>query len=245
MSANREHRTVLTPDGVALRVVAAGAGREALMLSGGPGCVNYLADPALVPDGVRGWCPDPRGVGASGGEAHDMTQAVADLETIRTTLGLTAWDVVGHSWGSDLAIRYALDHPESVRRVVGIAGHGFHKDRTWSALYEARKHDQPSPEIPYDVDVWRSLNTSFTEWIHEPDLWRRLADSTVPMTIMAAGDDIRPPWPLHQIAALVPRATLVTLPDVPHDFWHTHPDIWRDAVGQALVAGDDAGATRT
>ncbi|SEE09131.1 alpha/beta fold hydrolase [Ruania alba] len=221
-------------DGAALHVSSLRTGRDVLVLSGGPGCVNYLAEPALVPQGVRAWCPDPRGVGGSEGGPHDMARAVADLEEIRVSVGVTAWDVVGHSWGSDLAIRYALDHPRAVRRVLGVAGHGFHKDRTWSAIYEARKDDQPAPAIDYDVNVWRSLNASFAEWIHEPDLWRRLADSTVPMTIAVAGDDIRPPWPLHQIAALAPRAELVTVPDVPHDFWDTHPHLWRELVAQAL-----------
>lgn len=64
--------------------------------------------------------------------AHDLAQAVADLEMIMTATGVDSWIVLGHSFGSDLAVRYALDHPEHVRSVVGIAGHGLYEDRTWS-----------------------------------------------------------------------------------------------------------------
>lgn len=43
------------------------------------------------------------------------------------------------------------------------------------------------------------------DWIHEPPLWRRLADCQVPMRFIAAGNDIRPSWPLQQLAELVPE----------------------------------------
>jgi proline iminopeptidase len=45
------------------------------------------------------------------------------------------------------------------------------------------------------------------------------------MTFLAAGADIRPPWPLTQLGELVPDGRFETVPDVPHDFWHTHPEL--------------------
>lgn len=62
-----ESLRVMADDGAALHVAAAGSGRDVLVLSGGPGCVHYLADEALFPTGLLWWFPDPRGVGASGG----------------------------------------------------------------------------------------------------------------------------------------------------------------------------------
>jgi proline iminopeptidase len=84
--------------------------------------------------------------------------------------------------------------------------------------------------------VHASLSDSFTEWIHRPDLWRGLADCEVPMHLIAAGDDIRPSWPLTQLAALVPHGTFSTVPGVPHDFWLTHPEVWTTAVADACAA---------
>lgn len=225
-----ERRVVLGADGVTLHVAVSGSGVDAVLLSGGPGCVQYLEDDHLVPAGVRAWLPEPRGVGRSGGGPHDMAQAVEDLEEIRAAAGVDTWIVVGHSWGSDLAVRYALERPASVARVVGIAGHGLHKDRTWSQAYELGKASEPQPDIPCNAEVWKALSESFIEWIHQPRIYRDLADTAVPMTFLAAGKDIRPSWPLAQLAALVPHGRFETVLDVPHDFWLTHPDVWRTVI---------------
>lgn len=219
--------SVPADDGVVIHVEQTGDGDAVLVLSGGPGCVHYLADPALAPRGVRALYPDPRGVGRSGGGPHDMTRAVADLEGVRRHLGLDRWVVLGHSWGSDLAVRYALEHPQVVRAVVGIAGHGLHRDRQWSQVYEAGTvTGPPAPEIAWVPAVHRALMDSFMDWIHSPTLWRDLADSPVPMRFVAAGDDIRPDWPLRQLAELVPQASFEVLDGVPHDLWHSHPERW-------------------
>jgi proline iminopeptidase len=156
-----------------------------------------------------------------------MAQAIDDLEATRKANDVDQWIVLGHSWGSDLAVRYALDHPHRVRGVVGIAGHGLHRDREWSAAYEAGKSQETPVEIDWVPEVHAELWESFKDWIHQPALWRALADSTVPMSFLAAGNDIRPSWPLQQLAALVPHGTFEVVPDVPHDYWATHPDLWR------------------
>lgn len=124
-----ESRLIRADGDVRLHVSTCGAGPDVVVLSGGPGCVHYLADETLAPQGFRAWFPDPRGVGCSEGGPHDMVQAVLDLDTIRRALGIDAWMVLGHSWGSDLAVRYALEHPARVKAVIGIAGHGLHRDR--------------------------------------------------------------------------------------------------------------------
>jgi proline iminopeptidase len=228
--------TISCDDATALHVGVVGEGPDVVMLSGGPGCVNYLEHDALAPGGVRAWFPEPRGVGRSGGGPHDLAQAVADLEAIRTQLGVNSWTVLGHSFGSDLAVRYALDHPERVRAVVGLAGHGLHKDRTWSAVYEGRRHVEDEFVIEWEPAVHESLNESFVQWIHEPDVFRRLADTRVPMTFVAAGDDIRPDWPLRQLAALVPNGEFRELGGVPHNFWSTHPAQWRRVLSELCHA---------
>lgn len=232
-------------DDATLHVGVAGDGPDVLVLPGGPGCVNYLADDALAPHGTRAWHPEPRGVGRSGGGAHDLTRAVADLESIRHQVGVDSWTVLGHSFGSDLAVRYALDHPNRVRGVVGVAGHGLHQDRSWSTAYAALSHTEDDVVIEWDPTVHESLGDSFVEWIHEPRLFRRLADTPVPMTFLAAGEDIRPDWPLRQLAALVPRGEFRELAGVAHNFWSTHPAVWVDVVSElcraVAVTAADAG----
>jgi proline iminopeptidase len=156
-----------------------------------------------------------------------MARAIEDLEAVRRTNDIDEWIVLGHSWGSDLAVRYALDHPRRVRGVVGIAGHGLHSDREWSAVYEAGKTHETRVEIDWVPDVHAALWAAFKDWIHQPTLWRALADSTVAMSFIAAGSDIRPSWPLRQLAELVPGGSFDVVRNVPHDFWATDPDLWR------------------
>ncbi|WP_233434348.1 alpha/beta fold hydrolase [Nocardia yamanashiensis] len=217
---------VAADDGTLLHVGVVGSGPDVVVLSGGPGCVNYLEDDRLAPRGMRAWYPEPRGVGRSQGGPHEIAQAIADLEVIRRAAGVDSWVVLGHSWGSDLAVRYALDHPEHVRSVVGIAGHGLHKDRTWSQEYSSGRHRESDLEIDWSPEVHAALNASFVHWIHEPTLFRKLADTPVPMTFIALQHDIRPSWPLQQLAALVPRGRFEEVPGVGHHLWATDPDVW-------------------
>jgi len=135
-------------DGTPLHVGVLGNGADVLVLSGGPGCVNYLESAELAPHGFPAWFPEPRGVGRSGGGPHGLAQASIDHETIREAMGVESWIAVGHSFGSDLAVRYAMGCSERVRAVVGLAGHGLHKDRTWSDIYAAARHTRVrAPEV--------------------------------------------------------------------------------------------------
>jgi proline iminopeptidase len=228
--------SISADDGIKLHVGVTGDGPDVVVLSGGPGCVHYLEDDDLAPLGMRAWYPEPRGVGRSGGGPHDLDQAVADIEAVRRAAGVDDWRVLGHSWGSDLAMRYALHHPDRVSSVVGVAGHGLHKDRTWSQVYEASRHLEDDVLIDWVPSVHAALNDSFVQWIHEPDVFRQLADSTVPMSFIAAQNDIRPPWPLRQLAALIPGGRFEELPDVSHNFWATDPAVWIETVSRALRA---------
>ncbi len=229
-----ESRTIELED-VALHVGSTGDGPDVVVLTGGPGCVQYLERDDIAPLGHRAWYPEPRGVGRSSGGPHTMEQAIADIEAIRRAVEVDSWMVIGHSWGCDLGVRYAIEHPEAVTALVGIAGRGPQRDFTWSTAYEAGKSTEPVVEIDWDPEVHAALGSSFTEWIHRPDLWRGLADCQVPMHFIAAGDDIRPSWPLAQLAELVPHGTFSSVPEVPHDFWSTHPDRWTETVTDACT----------
>jgi proline iminopeptidase len=222
-------RTVAVP-GAELAVTIRGEGPAVVVLSGGPGCVHYLDEDGLCPPGLRTICPVPRGVGPSTGGPHDMATAVADLEAVRLALDLENWVAVGHSWGSDLALRYAIDRPEAVRGVVGVAGHGIHRDRDWSQAYEEGLALRPEAPIAYDADVHAALGASFRDWIHSPSVFADLARLRVPTLLLAAELDVRPDWPLRQLAELIPSAIFDVIDGVPHDLFVTHPPAWVAAV---------------
>ncbi|KZM74403.1 hypothetical protein AWN90_25350 [Nocardia terpenica] len=47
---------------------------------------------------------------------------------------------------------------------------------------------------------------------------------------VAAQHDIRPSWPLRQLAALVPHGRFEEVPGVAHSLWSTDPEMWVDLV---------------
>ena len=50
---------------------------------------------------------------------------MADLDAVRRHLGVERVAVLGHSWGAQLALRYALDYPGRVSRLVYGSGVGL------------------------------------------------------------------------------------------------------------------------
>ena len=73
--------------------------------------------------------PDAPGSGASGTplspEGLALPARVAAVESMATALGLSSFDLVGHSLGGLTAGLYALEHPRRVRRLVLVDAAGF------------------------------------------------------------------------------------------------------------------------
>src|ERR1700759_1839472 len=112
------------PDGAQIYWETSGnpQGRPALYLHGGPGS-------GLGPGGFRRrFDPDrylivaldQRGCGRSTPwaiddlETNNTQTLIDDLEALREPLGIDAWLLHGVSWGSTLALAYALAHPHRV-----------------------------------------------------------------------------------------------------------------------------------
>jgi proline iminopeptidase len=104
------------------------AGIPAVVLHGGPGsgCTPWWAG-FFDPERYRVVLPDQRGAGRSTPSVSDprtdlsvntTAHLVADLERLRHHLGIDRWLLLGGSWGSTLALTYAVTHPELVRAVV-------------------------------------------------------------------------------------------------------------------------------
>ncbi len=99
------------------------AGKPVVFLHGGPGAGcdakgRRFFDPARY----RIFLFDQRGCGRSRPHAsldHNTTwDLVADIERLRTMLGVERWQAFGGSWGSTLALAYAEAHPDRVSELV-------------------------------------------------------------------------------------------------------------------------------
>ena len=78
---------------------------------------------------------DPLGVGESGRakstSEYTFAREVEDLEGLRKALGLSQINLLGHSFGGMVAQAYALEYPQSVKRLV--LADTFHRGRMWQA----------------------------------------------------------------------------------------------------------------
>jgi proline iminopeptidase len=113
-------------DGAELWTTVSGTGPPVVCLHGGPGTWDYLAPLAgLLDDTFTVARFDQRGCGRSTGDGpFTIVQAVEDLDQVRAALGFGQWAIAGHSWGAELAIRYAARHPDRSTAVAYISGVG-------------------------------------------------------------------------------------------------------------------------
>lgn len=95
-----------------------------VLLHGGPGLPDYLGDVApMVADLAPVYRYDQRGTGRSPWWGpHSFARHVDDLAEL-----LDAWDVpkavlIGHSYGTDLASRFCLTHPDRVAAMLLMCG---------------------------------------------------------------------------------------------------------------------------
>jgi proline iminopeptidase len=66
---------------------------------------------------------DQRGCGRSERRGpYSLARTVRDLEAVRRHYGFERVAVLGHSWGAQLALRYALDYPTRVSKLVYVSG---------------------------------------------------------------------------------------------------------------------------
>lgn len=98
-------------------------GVPVLFLHGGPGAgVTPTHRRFFDPHHYRAVLYDQRGAGKSTPSAslvdNTTPHLVADIEALREHLGIERWIVFGGSWGSTLALAYAVEHPDRVRALV-------------------------------------------------------------------------------------------------------------------------------
>lgn len=105
-----------------------GSGSPIIVIHGGAG---YLTHDHLLPhleplaNHNQLIFYDQRGLGRSTGaidaEHINLKTYLEDIETIRISLGAKKVSLLGHSWGSFLAVRYAILYPESVDKLILVS----------------------------------------------------------------------------------------------------------------------------
>ena len=222
--------TFATRDGIRLWTVAQGTGTPVVMCSGGPGCCDYLGPAAAMLAGMaRVIRFDHAGCGRSDpAPPYTVKTCLADLEAIRQRYRIDRWVVAGHSAGADLALAYALEYPAHVHGFVCVAGGRIHNDREWHRVYSQKRDQGLEPPLAYDyppnLDVNAQVNQSWKQYIQRPSLLKDLARLDCPALFLYGDQDIRPGWPVIQVARLLPNARFELIPGGNHYLWLTHPE---------------------
>ena len=122
VSAPQEQRVPVGSASLFVREI--GRGQPIVVLHGGPDFdqTYLLPDMDRLSDSYRLIYYDQRGRGksAAGVRPEDVTLAsdIADVDKVREHFKLATTAVLGHSWGTTLALEYALRHPARVSHLV-------------------------------------------------------------------------------------------------------------------------------
>jgi len=146
-----ELATAQLADGPRLHYAASGAyeGDPILFLHGWPDSwFSFSRLLPLLPPGCRPIAPDQRGFGESPRPATDFAvmDFAGDAAALLDALHIERATVVGHSFGSFVARRLALSHPDRVRQLVLIgSGLTAANDVTREVLASLRDLADPIP----------------------------------------------------------------------------------------------------
>lgn len=158
---------------VSLYVDVVGHGEPVLMMHGGPSADLWtLSTFRKLADQFTLVFYDHRCNGRSVGmPVSSMTweNLVADAEALREHFGFDRWSVLGHSFGGNVALEYALRHPERVSRLVLL---DTAADSWWArsnAPHELTRRGVPPEKVEL---VRRWFHGEFTPRQYGPIMWR-------------------------------------------------------------------------
>src|SRR5512143_2590205 len=144
-----------------------GHGQSIVLLHGLASQVHIwdLTAPLLI-DSFRVIALDQRGHGLTSkpDQGYDFASVTHDLDQVLNALQLDRPILIGHSWGGNVAVQYAAEHPDQVKGLVLVDG-GFLEMPANVSWPEAEKMLEPPDLIgtPYlefksNLRMWLGLN---------------------------------------------------------------------------------------
>lgn len=170
---------MLTEDGVELWTAVSGTGPAVVLVHGGPGLWDMFGGlAAALADRHTVWRWDQRGCGRSApGGPYTVERFVADLDAVVAAAGAPV-ALLGHSWGAQLALRYALDHPDRVSRLVYLSGTGLSVD-SWKPAHRAAAVRRLGPDAARLLSL-RGRDAAVLQWtadVADPDRAAAIAEA--------------------------------------------------------------------
>jgi pimeloyl-ACP methyl ester carboxylesterase len=222
-------------------------GVPVLLLHGGEGNSNYFGNlvPILVKHGYRVIAIDSRGHGRSTRTDVPITYHLMAKDVIQVLdrLKIQRVSLVGWSDGGCIGYDLAINHPQRLARLFAFGADadvsGLNDDGANSAVfraYSARVRDEyrrlsPTPE------QWENFDAAINKmWYSLPAYTADQLRSVAVPTTIADGehDEVIRPEHVKYIAATIPHARLVVIPDVSHFAMLQNPKAFGDVVLEFL-----------
>lgn len=176
-----------------------------LAINGGMIYGHDLLWPALAPlaEGRQVILYDQRGRGETpappGARAARIEHDILDIVALREALGITRWDLTGHSWGGGMALLTAAADPAGMRRIVTFDAVGATSGwldalharalahlaaRSATAAYDALAALDPTALFEPDPEIHATYSrTMYPAWFHD----QQMAVAGPPYTLSVTG----------------------------------------------------------
>lgn len=216
---------------IQLHTVCAGDGAPLLLLHGNGEDSSYFEHQIPAFSNEFFVCAvDTRGHGGSpmGTAPFTLSQFADDLFDFMNENGIGQADLLGFSDGGNIALTFALRHPERVRRLILNAANLYPEGlepwllESFLQSYEAA-FQSPSPEAQFETKLLELM-------LKEPHIApEELSALTMPTLVIAGDQDIIQFDHTCLIASSIPDARLAIIPGG-HEIANQHPAAFNAAV---------------
>ena len=193
--------SVTADDGVKLHVAVCGSGPR-WWSSAAPGACTISPSSSMAPVGFRCWFPDPAELLAQAG-AHDMAGRSQTWRPSAVPTTSTSGSC-SDTRGDPISPFATHSTTPRVRGVVGIAGPGCTVTANGPQPTRSRQGHRHACRDRLGARGPRSADELVQEARIRGNTVAGAGRQRTPMVFVAAGNDIRPSWPLQQLASWSP-----------------------------------------
>lgn len=187
---------------------------------------------------------------------YTVPLVLADMVALLDQLDLPRATLLGHSVGGFLSLEFALAHPDRVEGLVLVdTGPGFRRDDAregWNAMaerYAISLSERGLDGLPASAELSAGTHRTATGLIHfargvltqrDASVLNGLPSIDVPTLVIVGANDTNFVAGSEYMAAKMPAARLLVVPDAGHAPNIDRPDIFDRRVQEFLAANDSA-----